>query len=79
MWMPDCYSYLQYLRAVTPGTVSDKRLAIDLNALLQGRMLREVVGDPSQLQSIPVDACDHLYWVSAGHEPCCCWGRGPLS
>ena len=68
MWITDCYSYLQYLSAVTPGTVSDKRLAIDLSALRQElwRLVGEEVGDPSQLQSIPVDASDQLYWVSTG-------------
>ena len=65
VWVTDCRSYIEYMAAVTPGSVSDKRLAIDLTSLRQElwRRENEEVGDPSVGQKMPELAKDQLYWI----------------
>ena len=65
-WMSDCRSYIEYMSSLAPGTVSDKRLAIDMTCLRQElwRRPKEEVGDPSTGQSMPIDAKDQLFWMS---------------
>ena len=65
VWVTDCRSYIEYMAALTPGSVSDKRLAIDLTSLRQElwRRENEEVGDPSVGQKMPELAKDQLYWI----------------
>ena len=65
-WMTDCRSYIEYMSSLTPSTVSDKRLAIDMTCLRQELWRRptEEIGDPSTGQSMPIDAKGQLFWMS---------------
>lgn len=57
--------YIEYMSAVTPGSVSDKRLAIDLTSLRQElwRDEQQEVGGPSVGQRMPEQAKDQLWWI----------------
>eukprot|EP00435_Cladocopium_sp_Y103_P051119 s7_g15.t1 len=68
VWMSDCKSFIDYMSATTPGSVSDKRLAIDMSSLRQElwRAKTEEVGDPSGSSAMPADAADRLIWICTG-------------
>eukprot|EP00435_Cladocopium_sp_Y103_P032430 s1165_g8.t1 len=68
IWMSDCKSFIDYMSATTPGSVSDKRLAIDMSSLRQElwRKHGEEVGDPSGSSAMPVNATDQLIWICTG-------------
>ena len=64
-WMSDCKSFIDYMSAVTPNTVSDKRLAIDMTSLRQElwREFGSEVGDPASTSNMPKNAQDQLWWI----------------
>eukprot|EP00435_Cladocopium_sp_Y103_P049738 s980_g15.t1 len=68
VWMSNCKSFIDHMSATTPGSVSDKRVAIDMSPLRQElwRDHREEVGDPSGSAAMPVDATDQLFWICTG-------------
>ena len=53
------------MSATTPGSITDKRLAIDMTALRQElwRGENEEIGDPSSSPKMPIDAKDQLVWI----------------
>ena len=65
IWLSDCRSFIDYMGSLTPTTVSDKRLAIDMTSLRQElwRGCGEEVGDPSATSSMPEEARDQLWWI----------------
>ena len=65
LWYSDCRSFIDYMSATTPGSITDKRLAIDMTALRQElwRGENEEIGDPSSSPKMPIDAKDQLVWI----------------
>ena len=53
------------MSATTPGSITDKRLAIDMTALRQElwRGENEEIGDHSSSPTMPIDAKDQLIWI----------------
>lgn len=65
-WITDCRSFVSYMSTNGQGTVSDKRLAIDLTSLRQDlwRVRGEMHGEPSTQDGIPLECTDQLHWIN---------------
>eukprot|EP00435_Cladocopium_sp_Y103_P037025 s254_g9.t1 len=65
LWYSDCRSFIDYMSATTPGSITDKRMAIDMTALRQElwRADGEEIGDPSSSPKMPIDGKDQLIWI----------------
>lgn len=65
-WITDCRSFVSYMSTNGQGTVSDKRLAIDLTSLRQDlwRVSGEMHGEPSTQDGIPLECTDQLHWIN---------------
>eukprot|EP00435_Cladocopium_sp_Y103_P004690 s327_g1.t1 len=65
LWYSDCRSFIDYMSATTPGSITDKRMAIDMTALRQElwRAGGEEIGDPSSSPKMPIDGKDQLIWI----------------
>eukprot|EP00435_Cladocopium_sp_Y103_P055379 s404_g18.t1 len=65
LWYSDCRSFIDYMSGTTPGSITDKRMAIDMTALRQElwRGVGEEIGDPSASPYMPAEANDQLWWI----------------
>ena len=60
VWLTDCKSLEEHLRASSLGKVDDKRLSIDLESL---RQLLWVTPEEEELDELPEDHPDVIHWI----------------